>query len=223
VLVQRTLVVALALFMTASAATAQAKLPDIRVGATGHLTQRNALFDGRLGRGSGSLVGAEAAVRTRLYGAGIRFFGGGVSADSGSEAVGDIGRGDIEGTLGPRSVSAQVGYALRSFTGAFGTRRWSFVRLGISSALPLGTTGLVASASASVYLGVSGSYDSGGGGGREAETRLTYTPHAIPVYVALGYRIERFTVEDPLEQRPEELSGILLAVGVRLDQLTGRR
>jgi hypothetical protein len=43
------------------------------------------------------------------------------------------------------------------------------------------------------------------------------------VYVALGYRIERFTVEDPLEQRPEELSGILLAVGVRLDQLTGRR
>jgi len=38
----------------------------------------------------------------------------------------------------------------------------------------------------------------------------------IPLYVALGYRFEHFTVDDATGTRQEEMSGLILVAGVRL-------
>ncbi len=189
---------------------------ELRGGVMGYFSQRSTTLDESAGSGSGTLAGIELAARSKFVGASARLFGGSFSAEVGDEAVGDIGRMDLSVLAGPSYISGELGYALRSFTGAFGTRRWSFVRLGGQSTLPLGTTGLHASVSAAVYLGVSASHNTGNGSGRDLETRLTYTASSLPLYAALGYRFERFTVDDATDTRPDEMSGVMLVVGVRL-------
>lgn len=66
------------------------------------------------------------------------------------------------------------------------------------------------------YSPLSGGDGTGRGSGREAETRLVFLPARLPLYLALGYRHERFTVSSTLDTRPEEVSGVVLAMGVRL-------
>jgi hypothetical protein len=189
---------------------------EIRAGFIGQLSHRNAELEQQLGTGSGTLIGFEGQARWRMIGGWVRGFGGRFSADSSTEAAGTIRRLDLNVTAGPTVLAADVGYALRSYSGAFGTRRWSFVRVGGHSNLPLGATDLRASVLAAIYVGVSGSDDSGGGSGGEAETRLTYAPDRLPLYASLGYRFERFTVSDESEIRAEELSGIVFTIGVLL-------
>jgi hypothetical protein len=181
-----------------------------------YLSRRNATLEQQVGQSSGAMTGVELAVSWNMLGATARMFGGSFSADVGDEAVGEVSRADVDLRAGPKIIAGQIGYGIRSFTGAFGTRRWSFVRVGARSAVSLGETGLRASLAAATYLGVSSSHDTGGGSGGEAETRLTYQFPSWPLYAALGYRIERFTVEDTVYTRPEETSGVLIAVGVRL-------
>jgi len=215
--VARVVGLALALvFALLSQASGQSAGLDLRGGVTGYFSQRSAVLEGVAGRGSGTLAGIELAVRSKFMGGSARLFGGAFAADIGDEAVGEIGRADLSVVAGPTYVAAELGYALRTFTGAFGTRRWSFVRLGGQTVLPLGTTGISASVAAAVYLGVSGSHDTGKGSGRDLETRVSYTSSLIPLYVALGYRIERFIADDASETRPEEMSGLVLVAGVRV-------
>jgi hypothetical protein len=75
---------------------------------------------------------------------------------------------------------------------------------------------LQASALAAVYIGMRGSDGAGGGSGREVETRLAYAPERLPLYGALGYRFEQFTVDDATETRAEEISGVVAILGIRL-------
>ena len=110
---------------------------DIRGGVTGYFSHRSATLEGEAGRGSGTMAGVELTARSKFVGGSARLFGGSFSADIGEEAVGDIGRADLGVIAGPTYIAAELGYSLRSFTGAFGTRRWSFVRLGGRSALSL--------------------------------------------------------------------------------------
>ena len=199
-----------------SAAAAQTPGIELRGGVTGYFSRRSAMLEGQAGRGSGTMAGIELAARSKFVGGSARLFGGSFSADVGDEAVGDIGRVDLSVLAGPSYIAAKLGYALRTFTGAFGTRRWSFVRLGGQTVVPLGATGLDASVSAAVYLGVAGSHDTGKGSGRDLETRLTYTSSSLPLYVALGYRFERFVADDAGGARPEEMTGLVVVAGVRL-------
>jgi len=198
------------------ASYAQSAGLEATVGAVGLLSRRNATFLGEVGQGSGTSAGVEVDVRARYGGLWARMARASFSADSGLQAVGDIGRVDAGVVVGPAFLAGEVGYGWRSFTGAVGTRRWSFARLGVRSTLPLGNSGFYASLSVARYLGVSGSGDDARGSGHEAETRLTFAPSQRPFYVALGYRLEQFTVTDPNEERPEETGGIMLAGGIRL-------
>jgi hypothetical protein len=203
----------------ASAARAQDRYLAVDVAAVGYLSERNAALGGQVGIGSGTLAGGELNARMGLFGGRIRFFGGTFTADSGLEAEGEIHEGDVELYAGPRVFSPSVGYGLRSFTGGFATRRWSFVRLGGRSSVPIGATGLSANISAFLYAGVTGAESTGSG--HELETRLTYATSRMPVLFSIGYRFEQFTVDDPLDSRPEEVGSIVFAAGVRLGQLFG--
>ncbi len=214
-----TLLLGCSLLWPPAAATAQTDALEIDAGVLGYVSRRNATFEGQVGKGSGTMAGVEIHVRSRLVGAAARFFGGGFRADSGFEALGEIDSGDLQMFVGPNVIAGELGYALRSYTGAFGTRRWSFIRLGAHSSIPIGASGLVAMIGATVYTGVSG--PSSSGSGKEFSTRLSYSLPQAPFYLAIGYRFEQFTVEDSADVRPEEVSGILIAAGVRIGQLFG--
>jgi hypothetical protein len=179
------------------------------------VSQRSAQFAGAVGTGSGVMPGGEIQIRLRYVGLAGRLVGGAFSADSGSEAVGRVHAGDVRLLAGPRFLTADIGYGRRAFSGVFGDRSWPFVRLGVCSTLGIGATGMSAEFLIAYYAGLGGDDGSGRGSGREAETRLVYAPGRLPVYAALGYRHERFTVSSTLETRPEEVSGIVFAAGVR--------
>lgn len=188
---------------------------DARMGVVGLVSRRHAVFDDAVGTASGTLAGGELIVRLPWAGVLARLFGGSFAADSGTQAVGDVHNSDLRLLLGPPVVSGDIGYGRRSFAGAIAPRRWSFVRLGARSALPLGGSGLEGQLGVAFYVGVDGG-SVGGGSGREVESRLTYTPARVPLYVGVGYRYEHFTVRDPAVDRPEEISGLLFTAGVRL-------
>jgi hypothetical protein len=110
--------------------------------------------------------------------------------------------------VGPPVVHARIGYGRRAFTGAFGTRPWSSIRVGAAAEIALGSSGLRAAASVGFNLGLGG----GNGGGREIETRLIYRPSRVPLWFTIGYGVERFTADG----RPETVAGVVLGSGVRV-------
>ena len=189
---------------------------DLRGGVLGYFSERSATFEGDAGLGSGTLGGVEISGRSRFVGGYARLFKGSFSASIGDEAIGDIGRADVGIVAGPSVIAAELGYAVRTYSGAFGSRRWSFVRLGGQSTQSLGSTGLHASVAVAFYLGVNESQHLGSGSGRDLETRLTFTPASLPLYAALGYRFERFTADYGTDSRPEEISGLVMVVGARV-------
>ena len=180
---------------------------EVRAGVVVSLARRGATFDGGAGNGGGTLLGGEVRARFGLVAGAVRVGGGGFSPDSGLAAGGDIHRADIDLLVGPPVVHARLGYGRRVFTGAFGTRPWSSIRLGLASEVPLGSSGLRGSMTVGFNLGLG----EGNGGGREVETRLTYSPPRIPLWFAVGYGVERFTADG----QPETVAGVVLASGVR--------
>lgn len=202
-------------FMPHEHAVAQGAV-ELRAGGVTMLSHRAAMFEGNVGTASGIMPGGELLVRLRYGGLAARLFGGAFSADSGSEAVGRVSAADVQLLVGPRFLTADIGYGRRAFSGAFGDRSWPFARFGLRSTLAIGASGLSAEFSLAVYAGLGGGDGAGKGSGREAETHLVFTPARMPLYVGLGYRHERFTVSSPVDIRPEEVTGIVLAVGMRL-------
>jgi len=188
---------------------------EVSVGGVSMFAHRSAQFEGAVGTGSGTMPGGEFLLRLRYLGLAGRLFGGAFAADSGIEAVGRIHAGDVRLIAGPRFIAADIGYARRAFSGAFGDRSWPFARIGLRSTLAIGASGLSAQFLVAYYAGLAGDDQRGRDSGREAETRLVYTPARLPIYAALGYRHERFTVASSQDVRPEVMGGIVVAAGVR--------
>lgn len=73
--------------------------------------------------------------------------------------------------------------------------------------------GLRAEARAVRSVSVGG--DGAGGSGTLIETRLAYVTPGLPVSIAIGYRASSFTAESAAGARPDDVTGPLIAVGVR--------
>jgi hypothetical protein len=206
-------------FMLGSAAVVLACTPavaqrsiDLSLHGLGVFSRRSAAFDGGAGSGSGRLAGGELLARARLWGVSLRWVGGEFEADSGNAAVGSVAEGEIDLALGPRAFGGIFGYGRRSYTGAVGTRRWSLLRVGAATQLPLGTSGFRAEARALRALTLGGE---AGGSGTIVETRLAYAPSHLPLSIAVGYRASSFSSEATTGTRPEDVTGPLIAIGVR--------
>jgi hypothetical protein len=192
-------------------ATLDAQL-EARLGGTVTMGTRNAAFAGNVGSGTGTMKGFELTARMKFGGISARMFGGEFSGDSGT---GSVANGDLRLVLGPPMFSAEVGMGRRGYTGGVGTISWSFLRIGARSTIPVGATDFYANIGFTLYTGVK-SEAGPEGNGKEAETALLYMPARMPIYVSLGYRIEQFTSVAANDDRPEEVGGIVLGLGVRL-------
>ena len=120
--------------------------------------------------------------------------------------------------LGPDLLKVGAGRGRRSLSGAFGSRRWSYWRLGGEITLPLEIPRLAVDVGASLYLDVTADDDGSGGRGREAELRVSYGMSGW-LDLSLGYRFEEFSAEsdgEVLTTRPERTATVMLAIGFNI-------
>lgn len=187
---------------------------EARVGGFGYLSRRSAAFGGTVGTESGVLGGLAAQIRSRYLGLSAGAWGGSFSADSGA-AAGKIANADVSLIAGLPAFSLEAGYARRGFSGAVGTITWSFVRLGARLELPISSSGAYAGLSVAGYAAVKEQNGKGTGSGAEGETSILYLPARLPVYFRIGYGIHRFTARSATGAVPDDVSGIILGIGLR--------
>ena len=125
----------------------------------------------------------------------------------------------IDGRLlvGPRKFAVHLGYLGRTQNYNEEKRRFDLARGGVQMTYQFEGAG--------VGFNVGGSYlrtvtktkaDSLEADGFEGETSLLYAVPKVPVFVQLGYRREVFNIsKDSNNLRREEVSGVLLSIGVQ--------
>ncbi len=204
-----------ALILLSPAATAAQEISG-RAGVLGLATRRAASFEGQTGTSNATMSGVELSIRRGLLGLSARGTSAQFLSDTAAIAAGRVTYGDLRARFGPEIIAANVGWGRRALAGSLGRRDWSFIRLGAESEVPIGGSGLTASMALGWYPSVSGSGDFQSGRGADAETRIAYDFIDFPAYVAIGYRVERFTSESPDDIRPDELSSMFASVGFRL-------
>lgn len=197
-------------------APAAAQSWSAEAGFLGSASRRAAAFAGDVGTASTNMSGMEFQLRRGWFAIGGRGMTARFRSDEHPIAAGQVSSGDVALRVGPDILRGEVGVGRRALSGALGRRDWNFGRLGIRSAYPIGGTGLTAEGALGWYPTVRGSGDFTDGGGGDAETRLTYQLPQLPLYLGVGYRIDRLTVETATDRRPEEVSSLFLAAGFRL-------
>jgi hypothetical protein len=194
---------------------AQAGRFDVRFGGAGLVLKRRAVFAQSPGSESGVLGCVTGSARTRYGGLSMRIWGGRFRGDSGAPAAGKVASGDVSLLVGVPTISLEAGYARRGLTGAAGTITWSFTRLGVRIEVPVGSSGVAVGFSASEYLGIKQRRGPGTGSGREGETSVIFLPARLPVYLKVGYGMQRFTARSAAGDVPEDVSGIMIGGGLR--------
>lgn len=189
---------------------------SVDVGYLALATRRAAAFEGAVGVADSRMQGVEFGIRSGWFGITTRGALARFLSDSVATGAGEVATGDIRLRVGPDIVAGTLGYGRRGLAGALGRRDWSYFRIGAQSRVPIGASGLSASVDVGWYPSVSGTGDFVSGRGADAETRVTYVLPTFPAYIALGYRLERFTSRSPDDLRPEELSSPFLGIGLSL-------
>lgn len=189
---------------------------SVDIGYLSLSTRRAAAFEGAVGVANSRMQGIELGIRKGMFGIETRGVLARFLSDSIATGAGEVATGDIRLRVGPDIAAGTLGYGRRGLAGALGRRDWSFIRMGAQSHVPIGASGLAASIDVGWYPSVSGSGDFVSGRGADAETRVTYVLPSFPAYIALGYRLERFTSRSPDDLRPEELSSPFIGIGLSL-------
>ncbi len=203
-------------YLLIGATPAVAQNWSAQAGILGSTSRRAAAFSGDIGTSTSTMSGLELQVRRGWFGIGARGASARFRSDEHPIAAGEVASGSVELRFGPDLIRGEVGIGRRALSGALGRRDWNYGRLGVRSAYPIGRTGLTAEATLGWYPTVSGTGDFTRGGGGDAETRLSYQFPQLPLYLAIGYRLDRFTAETETDRRPEEVSSIFVATGVRV-------
>jgi hypothetical protein len=198
---------------------AQSRGFEARIGALGFVSRRNADFNASaVGTESGVMGGLDAIVHYRFLGFSACLWGGRFgSSTSNTPASGKIATGQLGLLVGLPSISAELGYGRRGLSRALATITWSFLTVGGRADVPIGATGLHASASLLAYARVREREGSGRGSGACGETSLAYLPSHLPIFIGLGYSVERFTARNVVTGPiPEDVSGFFIDAGLRI-------
>lgn len=202
-----------ACFVAPLALSAQA---SVRVGGIGVLATRNAAVNNGTGSATGMLGGVEAMFRSRVIGLTVRTLDGTFDASEGTAGNGQVTIGDLRLLVGPRFFTIEGGVGRRAFTDAIATRVFNYGTAGLRISLPLGGSGYEAQLGGNAYLGGKLLNDSTNIiTGFQGTTSLYYSIPKFPAYLMLGYRMEHVTVSSPNRVLPEEVSGLVLGVGLQ--------
>lgn len=199
------------------ALSAQARAASVRLGGVGLIGTRNAAVGTTAGSANGLMGGVEFLARNRFAGLTVRTIDGTFTASSGAkEGTGQITVGDVRLILGPRIFSLEGGAGRRAFSDKIATRVFNYGTAGARITLPLGGSGYEAQLGGAAYLGGKVLNDSSNVlTGFHGQTALYYAIPRLPMYVMAGYRFERVTISSGLRVLPEEVSGVVLGMGLQ--------
>jgi len=206
---------ALSLALVVAAAPAAAQSPRLQVWAGAGLGagKRNAAWSGSVGAASGSGPYVQAGLRYRFLTVEARYLAADFSGDSALAGAGKVSSRELYASVGPAIAGLDAGYGQRSYRGTLAQRVWSYVTVGGHLDVPIGSSGLWASATVHLYVGGKESSGATTASGRVGETALRFRPRSVPFYLLLGYRSERFTVSGT-PSSPEEMTTLILGGGL---------
>jgi hypothetical protein len=197
-------------------ALAQSPKLELRAVVYGLPSTRNVALDATtVGEATGTMTGGEVSLRGRTVGLVVRLVNGDLTATSGSTGGGGtLTTGEALVQAGPRIVALEAGYARRAVGGTLGTTVYSFFRVGGTSALDIGGTGLSARLSAGVYLAGQGVPNTTVSG-HEIIAALEYAVRRLPLVLTVGYRAEVFQSSSNGTDQPENVCGLIVGGGIR--------
>lgn len=206
-------VAALMLTAVASQLHGQQRKWGVAVVGFGGPTNRSATVTQQVGTGTAVTAGADVLIRYRIVGVHASFVTGSFSADSGTEAVGDLQHFAVDGQLGIPEISILAGYGSRRLKGGFSTRTWNYIRAGGSSEIEIGTSNVFVGAQVAAYVNAREDNGATTAKGLEVQTRVCYRVSGSPLVVGAGYRFESLEVEGT-DIRPEETRAVYVVAGL---------
>ena len=163
---------------------------------------------------SPSMIGAEFALRSHNGGGIVLRYASGTTTPTKMSLF----DGRVE--IGSRTVALELGYLLRSETGAGVTTTTGYARAGFRTAFHFGSSGVVAELEGSYFRDPTQEKSGVTGSGIAGESSVLYTPPKVPFFVQLGFRREAWsftytgTPVNPVTA--EEWSTVVLGVGFQL-------
>ena len=194
---------------------------EFRLGASSLNSHRNVTQTSGSASSTESLAGLDLLLRSSNAGLMVRAYQGTFGDATGQLATGDLLYADARLLLGSRPFAVQLGYGRRAESESFGENFSQFAIGGAMTTIRIGASGLTVSLGAAAFVEIDSDKDKvvqlfGG----EIESQAQYAlPRGIPAYLMIGFRFNRFTLEEGGGDRHEELSGLLIGGGLRL----GRR
>jgi len=207
----------------ASPLSAQRAQWELTVGGVAVHAERAVAFEGRRHTASGSGSGVELALGRSPISVWARAISSDLTAssDTATMAAATLGDIDARGRLSVGAVVLEGGLVRRVVTGQFASRVWQGLRVG--GQLHFQSTdeaiSFMCAAGYSPTLRSSGAGTTGTA--LDFESRLRFAPTRLPVWLAIGYRVERRELPGLTGSQLERLSGVLAAGGFALHR--GRR
>ena len=195
------------------ASTSSAQLPQrISLSTAVHSTNLNTeVSSGEALRLSGISAGGAASVVYRRFGLGIRYLEGSLSPD-GAGTGRDIVEGELMVSVRALSwLSIRLGPHIRSFIQNSATERWLFWEARFRTQTQLGTRSLTSSLEFWQVLSAGVNTPETFDGGQGIEGNLRWEISDLPLWLNLGYRMDRSNLGGGA--RSEVLEHVFLGVG----------
>lgn len=185
---------------------------EFRLGGTAQIGKQNMLLLDEVATGDAVLSGVDVFAAIGWVGIRARLQGGPVSGSSGID-IGDFARGEVNAVVGSRQIAVEVGYGRRALNGPRSARALDYGRGGLALMLPIGASGIVGRLAGGALVGAGQDSELSG---LDLETAVLWLPARIPAYLSVGYRYEQLTVSTGDSDRPEEIGGLQIGIGLRL-------
>lgn len=183
---------------------------ELRIGALGQSSVRNAAVASDVSAATGTMTGAE--LFASMGGAGLRVrVSSGAFTEDGGGALGDVVLGEASLFLGSREIALEGGVGRRAFAGNRSTLVANYSRAGLAVTVPVGSSGFEGRVIGAGIIPLGSDLEVTG---FELETGLFWFPKRLPVYVTLGYRYDRVTLVSDTSERPEELGSAIVGIGL---------
>lgn len=204
---------------------AQAQGADVRLGAVAMLVQRGLAFEGQQGVAEGMLLGAELGLSPGVIGLRARVLGGELKPRGDSSRLAAIKLGDVDVRLGLRSgvVEIEGGVSRRAQQGELSTVTFNAARVGFRIEASAGRIPLYFAASGAYVPYLRSSNPPISGTAVEIETSLQLRSARLPIWLMIGYRLERRSLPGLSLEQPEQLAGILFGGGLAMHKSPASR
>lgn len=208
---------ALTLAVTGTLA-AQQRRWEVAAGGVGMQAERAVDFEGHRHTATGTGRGAEVVLGGRLVSLWARAVALDLTAASDTAIMAEATIGDLDarGRMRVGNVSLEGGFVRRVVTGRFASQTWQGLRVGGRLHIQAGSGAFYFEGAAGYSPTLRSSEAGTTGTGLDFESSLRFAPQGAPIWLSVGYRMERRDLPGLTGTQFERISGIVAAGGLSL-------